>query len=97
METRLTWDETKRRENLAKHGLDFADAGQVLESSYRLDIPTLRNGEARVQSFSYVMNRLAVLTVVHVDRVGMVRVIGFHPASEKESEIYHEWLAQEDD
>jgi len=23
---KFEWDETKRRENLAKHGLDFADA-----------------------------------------------------------------------
>lgn len=26
---RYTWDETKRQANLAKHGLDFADAEKV--------------------------------------------------------------------
>ncbi|HDL5502654.1 TPA: BrnT family toxin, partial [Mannheimia haemolytica] len=30
-----TWDETKRKINLAKHGLDFADADEVLSSPYR--------------------------------------------------------------
>jgi len=28
------WDEAKRRSNLRKHGLDFVDAGVMLESRY---------------------------------------------------------------
>jgi len=97
MKTRLAWDEARRLANLAKHGLDFADAGMVLESRYRLDIPVIRNDESRVMSFSYVMNRLAVLTVVHVDRERAVRVVSFRPASELETEAYYKWLAQEND
>jgi uncharacterized DUF497 family protein len=42
METRLIWDESKRERNLKKHGLDFADAGWVLESDIRLDIAVTR-------------------------------------------------------
>jgi uncharacterized DUF497 family protein len=38
MEVPLIWDEAKRLANLRKHGLDFADAGEVLESRYRLDV-----------------------------------------------------------
>jgi hypothetical protein len=38
MDSRLIWDEDKRMANLSKHGLDFADAGEVLDSFYRLDI-----------------------------------------------------------
>jgi glycerol-3-phosphate dehydrogenase len=30
---RYLWDETKRRSNLAKHGLDFADADLVLDNA----------------------------------------------------------------
>ena len=71
METRLGCDEAKRQANLRKHGLDFADAGVVLESRYRLEVAVVRNGEVRMQSFSYVLNRLEVLTVVHLDRVGV--------------------------
>ena len=37
----LIWDETKRESNLRKHGLDFADAVEVLESRYRLDIAAM--------------------------------------------------------
>lgn len=92
MTTRLTWDEAKRQENLAKHGLDFADAAWVLESRYRLEMTSVRNGESRTQSFSYVMDRLAVLSLVHLEREEAVRVVSFRFASEEESEVYYEWI-----
>ncbi|UOA08592.1 BrnT family toxin [Methylobacter sp. S3L5C] len=92
MKTKLTWDDTKRQSNLSKHGLDFADAGEVLESRYRFDVRVIRNGEQRLQSFSYVMNRLAVLSLVHLDRNNTVRVVSFRTASQLESEMYYEWL-----
>ena len=59
MRTRYTWIETKRAKNLAKHGLDFVDAGMVLDNPYRLDGPSVRNDEAREQSFAFVFERLA--------------------------------------
>ncbi len=63
MELRLTWNEQKRAANLDKHLPDFADAGLVLESQFRLDINSVRSNEERVQSFAYVFDRLSVLTV----------------------------------
>ncbi len=95
MQTKLIWDEAKRIENLSKHGLDFADAGAVLDSAYRLDVSAVRNGELRTQSFSYVFDCLYVLTVVHTDRAGFTRVISYRPASEKETEDYYEWIGSE--
>lgn len=91
----LVWDETKRRTNLAKHGLDFADAGEVLDSRFRLDIPIVRRGEVRIQSISYVLSYLAVLTVVHVERGHAIRVISFRRASREEREAYYVWLENE--
>ena len=94
---KLVWDKQKRQANLFKHGLDFADALLVLESHYRLDIEIIRNGEQRVQSLSYVIDRLAVLSVVHTARRDAVRVISLRPASQTETEKYHEWLSQDID
>ncbi len=93
----LVWDEAKRRSNLYKHGLDFADACAVLESRYRLDLVRERAGEIRVQSYSYVMHRLRVLTVVHLEREGLTRIISYRPASRLETEVYREWLESEFD
>jgi len=97
MEIKLIWDEAKRRSNLAKHGLDFEDAGEVLESRFRLDIAMLRGGESRMQSVSYALGFLAVLTVVYTEREGATRVISFRPASSKEREVYDAWLENECD
>lgn len=97
MKTKLVWDEVKRRENLQKHGFDFTDANEVLDSRYRMDVHVVRDGEARIQSFSYALGLLAVLTVVHTERDGATRVISFRPASNKEREVYDVWLENEYD
>ena len=89
----MEWDETKRRKNLSKHGLDFSDAGSVLENPFKLDVEIIRNHEQRIQSFAYVFDHLAVLTVVHT--IEEERIISFRRASRNEREVYHEWLANE--
>ena len=96
MELRYTWIEIKRAKNLDKHQLDFTDAGMVLDNPYRLDVPSVRNGEVREQSFAFVFERLAVLTVVHLPGE-QPHIISFRPASRVEREIYHEWLEHEFD
>ena len=93
----LSWDEGKRRSNLLKHGLDFADAAEVLDSHYRLDIAHQRGDEARVLSISYALGFLAVLSVAHVERDGSARVISFRRASREEREVYDAWLENECD
>ena len=90
----MEWDETKRKTNLFKHGLDFINARYELESEIRLDIDIIRNNEQRVQSFAYVFDCLAVLTVVHSNN-GQ-RIISFRRASREEREVYHEWLETTD-
>ncbi|MEO8250505.1 MAG: BrnT family toxin [Burkholderiales bacterium] len=89
------WDERKRQSNLAKHGLDFADAAWVLESAIRFDLDSSRRGEVRTQSMAYVFDRLAVLSVAHVPG-DAIRILSFRKASTKERTKYHEWLAQDD-
>lgn len=89
---KLIWDEAKRQSNLAKHGLDFAQADVVLDAPYRQDAPIVRNGEERVLSVAYALGFLAVLTVVHTDRAGMYRIISFRRASSEEREVYDDWL-----
>ncbi|OQY44028.1 MAG: hypothetical protein B6240_11320 [Desulfobacteraceae bacterium 4572_87] len=91
----MEWDESKRQQNLTKHNLDFLDAACVLESPFRLDVDTVRNFEHRTQSFAYVFDYLAVLSVVHTDNGK--RIISFRRAGREEREVYHEWLANEFD
>lgn len=91
----LEWDDAKRQANVDKHGLDFADAPMVLESPYRLDVRSVRVGEPRIQSFAYVFDVLTVLTVVHMTRDEIPRIISFRQASEEERSVYHVWLEED--
>jgi uncharacterized DUF497 family protein len=91
----ILWDKSKRQANLEKHGLDFVDAPMVLESPFRLDVKSVRGGEPRMQSFAYVFDVLAVLTVVHVAREDALRIVSFRPASEVERNAYLGWLEED--
>ena len=90
--SKATWNPAKRASNLAKHGLDFYDALEVLESRYRFDIHVVRAFENRTLSVSYAVRLLRVLTVVHTTRDGGVRIISFRQASKAEREAYLAWL-----
>ena len=48
-------------------------------------------------SISYALGFLAVLSVVHTERDGSVRVISFRRASLVEREVYDAWLENECD
>jgi len=91
----ILWDKSKRQANLEKHGLDFVDAPMVLESPFRLDVKSVRGGEPRMQSFAYVFDVLAVLTVVHVAREDALRIVSFRPASDVERSAYLGWIEED--
>ena len=88
---KAVWSEPKRISNLAKHGLDFRDADEVLQSRFRLDVPVVRDGEQRILAISYSAKFLAVLVVVAKDD-DEIRIISFRHASEQEREVYYDWL-----
>ena len=81
----------QRAVNLSKHQLDFADAALALGNPYRLDVVSVHNGQDREQSFAFVFERLAVLTVVHLPGEEP-HGISFRPASQLERETYHDGL-----
>ena len=88
----LTWDERKRQLNVAKHGLDFTRAIEVLDSPDRWDLVVVRHGEQRTLSLAYVWGLLMVLTLGHTERDGTVRVISLRRASREEREAYFVWI-----
>lgn len=96
MAKKYTWHEIKREANINKHKLDFIDACLVLESPFRMDMSTERNGENRQQSFAYVFDVLMVLTVVYLP-LENPHIISFRPAKRSEREAYHDWLENDYD
>ena len=74
------WDEKKRRANLAKHGIDFADLAPLFSG---LTITVLDNrydyGEFRFITLG-ILNGI-VMTVAHAETDEVVRIISARKAT----------------
>ena len=83
------WDKAKRRSNLAKHGVDFADVERFDWTSAIERADTRRPyGERRWRSLGLIDGILHML--VHTRRAQRVRVISMRKASRKEKADYAE-------
>jgi uncharacterized protein len=84
------WDDRKNRENIAKHGLDFADAWQVFEDPNRLIFLDDRKNykEKRFIAIGKV-KEMIVTSVCFTNRNGNTRIISFRLASRKERRAYY--------
>jgi len=89
----IVWDERKRAANVAKHGLDFADAWRVNESPAKLTFESARRNEHRKLDLAMVENVL--LAFVYVERGNAVRAISLRRASRAERRIYEKVIKKE--
>ncbi len=86
----ITWNEAKRKANLEKHGLDFADASLVYDSPVKITIQSPRSNEDRLLDMAMVEVAGTVLVLVYVKRGDDVHVISFRRASRKERRFYEQ-------
>jgi uncharacterized protein len=84
------WDEAKRRTNLVKHGLDFADAYLVYDDPGKLTFESSRDDEYRLIDLALVLVKGMVLSLVYVEQNDCVRVISFRKASREERRAYEQ-------
>ena len=88
---RFTWDTTKAKANLAKHGVSFAEAQTVFldERARLIDDPEHSDSEARFLLLGLSV-RLRVLVVVHAYREasGVIRLISARRATPRERQQY---------
>lgn len=83
------WDEAKRRENLRKHGVDFAVVeGFVWEQSIIFEDVRERYLERRWVAFGPIGDRLYAL--VFTERGDVTRVISLREATKRERKLYVE-------
>jgi uncharacterized DUF497 family protein len=86
---KFEWDETKRRSNLQRHGLDFLDVESVFagETSTFLD-DRFDYGERRFHTYGLLWGR--VVTIAHTSTEDVIRIISFRKASKNEERLYFE-------
>ena len=81
------WDDTKREANLAKHGVDFAEAEDFdWQSALEVQDNRADYGETRWVALGLIRNRLHVL--VYTQREETIRLISLRRANKREREYY---------
>jgi uncharacterized DUF497 family protein len=81
------WDPAKAASNLAKHGVDFAEAAQVLDDPHRRErVDPGSRGERRFQAIGTASGR--TLFVSYTLRGAVCRIISVRRASRREREAY---------
>lgn len=84
----IVFDEAKRQTNLAKHGLDLADAGLVYHAPNKITFCSPRQGEHRLMDVAMVEIVGIVLVLVYVERDQDIRAISLRRASKQERKHY---------
>ena len=84
----IVFDEVKRQTNLAKHGLDLADAGLVYHAPNKITLCSPRQGEHRLMDVAMVEIVGIVLVLVYVERDQDIRAISLRRASKQERRYY---------
>lgn len=94
---KFEWDEAKNRANVAKHGIDFADACQIFEGPVLTELDArFAYGEARLKTYG-VLYETMIVAVIHTDRDGTTRLISARTASRKERKVYEGSLRTQND
>ena len=83
----FTWDEDKRRANLDKHAIDFADAEKILDG-YTVTAEDLREtyGEQRFLTLGVLHGE--VVSVAHTPREDDDHIISIRKATKYEARFY---------
>lgn len=84
---KFTWDEAKRRSNLVKHRLDFADAPAVFAGiTITFEDDRFDYGEERFITLG--MLKGVVVVIAHTERNEAVRIISMRKATKHEQQLY---------
>lgn len=86
---RYTHDPKKRAANLKKHGYDFADAPQVIESAATVTFEDRRFDYGEQRFITLGMLRGVVVAIATAETDEEVRVISMRKAERNEEEIYY--------
>jgi uncharacterized DUF497 family protein len=85
---RIVWNEAKRRGNLRKHALDFADAAKVFSGiTYTIEDRRFDYEEQRYITLGLLRDTVVVIAHTENDEV---RIISMRKATRNEQAIYFE-------
>lgn len=86
---RYTYDPKKKAANLRKHGYDFDDAAQVIESDRTVTFEDRRFDYDEARFVTLGMLREKVVVIITAETDDEIRVISMRKAEPNEEEIYY--------
>ena len=90
------WDDAKRKENLQKHGLDFADAPELFKGPALTSLDTReRYGEDRWIGIGLIKGRCVVICYTERKQGKTVRVISLRKALSHERKPFEKRIADQ--
>jgi len=83
----FSWDEAKRQVNIRKHGLDFADASAVFESTtFTFEDDRFNYGEQRYITLGLLHGRVVI--IAHTEHHDEIRMISMREGTTREQILY---------
>jgi uncharacterized DUF497 family protein len=83
----FVWDEAKRRLNLRKHGIDFADAEKIFQGvTFTAEDTREDYGEQRFLTLGLLEDQ--VVSVAHTEQGEEIRIISIRKATKHEARFY---------
>jgi uncharacterized DUF497 family protein len=93
---KFDWDAAKAKANLAKHGVSFEEAIEVIQHALAITVDDLRHSQIEDREKTIGPSaRGRILVVVHTKRVGpVIRIISARKADRREVFDYEEEIRQ---
>ena len=83
----FVWDEAKRKLNLRKHGIDFADAEKIFRGvTFTAEDTREGYGEQRYLTLGLLEDQ--VVSIAHTEQGGEIRIISIRKATKHEARFY---------
>lgn len=83
----FTWDNAKRKDNLEKHGIDFADAEKIF-AGYTATAEDTREGYGEQRFLTLGLLHGEVVSVTHTPRKDDDHIISIRKAPKHETRFY---------
>ena len=83
----FTWDEKKRKLNLAKHGVDFRDASAIFDGPL-VTVEDTREGYGEPRYIALGLLHGVVVSVTYTERRDEVRLISIRKALKHETRFF---------
>lgn len=91
---KCSWDDNKRKLNIADKGYDFADVQEVFDGRFCVTRQDKRKDYGELGYNMLVEYKDRIINITFNPRAGKMHLISVRPASREERKVYHDKNAQ---